>query len=167
MNIKKFKKIKPYHLLIVLALGVFLLVSSNFFASPKNQKTDNKKSEEITDDNIEKRLAETVKKIDGINDADVFITYENNGVKRHATNIKDDAVTGENNVTVKKETSAVMKKEGSLETPFVSEEILPQIRGVLIVASGADDLKLKEEIPVAISAVLGVPLHKVRVLPAK
>lgn len=166
MNIKKFKKIKPYHLLIVLALGVFLLVSSNFFASPKNYET-NKKSEEMTADNIEKRLAETVKKIDGINDADVFITYENNGVKRHATNIKDDAVTGENNVTVKKETSAVMKKEGSLETPFVSEEILPQIRGVLIVASGADDLKLKEEITVAISAVLGVPLHKVRVLPAK
>ena len=166
MNIKNFKKIKPYHLLIVLALGVFLLVSSNFFASPKNHET-NKKSEEMTADNIEKRLAETVKKIDGINDADVFITYENNGVKRHATNIKDDAVTGENNVTVKKETSAVMKKEGSLETPFVSEEILPQIRGVLIVASGADDLKLKEEITVAISAVLGVPLHKVRVLPAK
>ena len=166
MNIKKFKKIKPYHLLIVLALGVFLLVSSNFFASPKNHET-NKKSEEMTVDNIEKRLAETVKKIDGINDADVFITYENNGVKRHATNIKDDAVTGENNVTVKKETSAVMKKEGTLETPFVSEEILPQIRGVLIVASGADDLKLKEEITVAISAVLGVPLHKVRVLPAK
>ena len=166
MNIKKFKKIKPYHLLIVLALGVFLLVSSNFFVSPKNHET-NKKSEEMTADNIEKRLAETVKKIDGIDDADVFITYENNGVKRHATNIKDDAVTGENNVTVKKETSAVMKKEGSLETPFVSEEILPQIRGVLIVASGADDLKLKEEITVAISAVLGVPLHKVRVLPAK
>ena len=166
MNIKNFKKIKPYHLLIVLALGVFLLVSSNFFASPKNHET-NKKSEEMTVDNIEKRLAETVKKIDGINDADVFITYENNGVKRHATNIKDDAVTGENNVTVKKETSAVMKKEGTLETPFVSEEILPQIRGVLIVASGADDLKLKEEITVAISAVLGVPLHKVRVLPAK
>ena len=166
MNIKKFKKLKPYHLLIVLAVGVFLLVSSNFFASPKNHET-NKKSEEMTADNIEKRLAETVKKIEGINDADVFITYENNGVKRHATNIKDDAVTGENNVTVKKETSAVMKKEGSLETPFVSEEILPQIRGVLIVASGADDLKLKEEITVAISAVLGVPLHKVRVLPAK
>lgn len=167
MNIKNLKRVKPHHLLIVLAVGVFLLVSSNFFVPSKKQESDNNKSEAIVVNDIEERLGEIVKKIDGINDADVFITYENSGVKRHATNIKDDAVTGENNVTVKKETSAVMKKEGSLETPFVSEEILPQIRGVLIVASGADDLKLKEEITVAISAVLGVPLHKVRVLPAK
>ena len=95
MNIKNLKRVKPHHLLIVLAVGVFLLVSSNFFVPSKKQESDNNKSEAIVVNDIEKRLAEIVKKIDGINDADVFITYENSGVKRHATNIKDDAVTGE------------------------------------------------------------------------
>ena len=170
-NLKKLSKIKPYQLLIVLAIGVFLLVVSNFLTgAEKDKNTDNNKNqyyEQSNVNNIEKRLAEIVRKIDGIENADVFITYENNGVKRHASNIKDDAVTSEDTVTVKKETSAVMKREASAETPFVSEEILPQVRGVLIVASGADDLNLKEEISAAVSAVLGVPLHKVRVLPAK
>ena len=59
-----------------------------------------------------------------------------------------------------------MKKQSSSEEPFVSEEVLPQVRGVLIVAKGAGDAEVNAKITDAVSAVLGVPIHKVKILSA-
>lgn len=168
---KKLKKIKPQYLFILLITGVALLLFSNLYSEipkEKGEKTDKTESSHCTNDAtaLESRLAAVVEKISGVTDAEVFVTYENSGIKKHAIDAKDDATTSDESVTVKKETSAVMEKHSSNETPFISEEVMPQVRGVLIVAGGIKSSNIKDEIAEAVSAVLDVPVHKVKVLSA-
>jgi len=168
MDLKKLKQIKPYYLIILFVLGVLLLILSNV----KTEKVvkPSGETEKVTyecNGDTEKRLAAIIEKIEGIDDCNVFITYENNGVKKHATNVKNDETNSKDTVSTKKDVTAVMEKNSGMETPYIYEETMPQIRGVLIVASGNTDSKIKDEIVLAVSAVLGVSLHKVKVLPAK
>ena len=59
-----------------------------------------------------------------------------------------------------------MSRASSAEEPFVSEEKLPSIRGVLIVAEGVGKSEINAEITEAVSQVLGVAIHKVKILSA-
>lgn len=66
-----------------------------------------------------------------------------------------------------KEEQVVIIREGEKEVPIVIETKKPNIRGVLIVAKGADNIQVKTWIVEAVSRVLDVPAHKVSVLPKK
>ncbi|WP_461611401.1 stage III sporulation protein AG [Cytobacillus kochii] len=66
-----------------------------------------------------------------------------------------------------KEEQVVIIREGEKEVPIVIETKKPDIRGVLIVAKGADNIQVKTWIVEAVSRVLDVPAHKVSVLPKK
>ena len=170
-KIKKLKSIRLYHLLAVLAAGIALMLVSNLFAGITTEnKNDAKETVEAdTDKNIpelESRLAAIVGKIEGVSNVSVLITYENSGVKKHGIDSKEDVTSSGDTTSVKKESTAVMNKESSHEEPFITEEVMPQIRGVLIVAKGVNSSFVKSEIADAVSAVLGVAVHKVKVLSA-
>ena len=49
-------------------------------------------------------------------------------------------------------------------TPYVIKENKPEIKGVLILAEGADDSVVRSEITEAVASLLDVPVHKVSVL---
>lgn len=168
MNLKVLKQVKPHYLIILFVMGVLLLVFSN--SKTKNPDRPSKVTDTDTYESqpdIEKRLAAIIEKINGVGNCNIFITYENNGVKKHATNTKNDETSSKDTVSTKKDVTAVMEKKSGEETPYVYEETMPQIRGVLIVVSGNIDLKTKEDITSAVSAVLGVSLHKVKILTSK
>lgn len=60
----------------------------------------------------------------------------------------------------------LMKSTGtSREEPVVVREVKPIIGGILVVAEGAKDPKIKENINKAVSTLLDVPAHKVNVQP--
>ena len=171
MELKFLKKIKPQYFVMILGFGILLMIISNALLSGNghNNTSLNADSENFyrSRENIEKDLADIIEKIAGVECCDVFITYENNGVKKHVTDIKEDTINSKESLTTKRELNVVTEKKSGMETPYVSEEIMPQIRGVLIVAKNAENIKIKDQIATAISAVLGVSLHKVQILPAK
>ncbi len=49
--------------------------------------------------------------------------------------------------------------------PLLLEEKMPEILGVLIVADGADDPQVKENLTNAASTLLDISPHRVRVMP--
>ena len=57
----------------------------------------------------------------------------------------------------------VIIREGDKEVPLVQQTKKPTIRGVLIVAKGADNISIKKEIVEAVTRVLDVPSHRVAV----
>jgi stage III sporulation protein AG len=61
----------------------------------------------------------------------------------------------------------VIVREGDKEAPIVVRTDKPAVRGVLIVAKGADNIEVKKMIINAVTRMLGVPSHRVSVLPKK
>lgn len=62
---------------------------------------------------------------------------------------------------------AVIYRQGNEETPLVLMQKRPQVRGVIIVAEGAENPQLKAWIMEAVQRGLGVPPHRVAILPRK
>jgi stage III sporulation protein AG len=61
--------------------------------------------------------------------------------------------------------STVFEKDASgSEQPFVSEELEPEIAGVLVIAQGAADAEKCAEITEAVMALFDVPAHKIKVM---
>ena len=170
-KLKVLKNVKLVHLAAVLAVGVIMLVLANFQqgTNPKVKKDEVLNSDSLSDsaaEDAEKRLSSVVSKIKGVSNVSVFITYENSGVKKTGANTKENVNSGKESSVLTKENTAVMKREASCEEPFISEEKLPQVRGVLIVARGVDDPYINSQITEAVSTVLGVAVHKVKILPS-
>lgn len=66
--------------------------------------------------------------------------------------------------TVERKVVLIRDGQGG-EHPLVVKEIQPQVRGVLIVAEGAQQAVIRAELARAASRALGVPLYRVMVLP--
>ncbi len=61
--------------------------------------------------------------------------------------------------------TAVVVSQGAGSQPVVERVVLPRVRGVVVVASGAADARVKAVLSLAVQTLLGVPAHKVVVLP--
>lgn len=61
----------------------------------------------------------------------------------------------------------VIIQDGEKEVPIVIETKKPAIRGVLVVAKGAENIQVKKWIIEAVTRSLDVPSHRVSVLPKK
>ncbi|MDQ0269397.1 stage III sporulation protein AG [Cytobacillus purgationiresistens] len=66
-----------------------------------------------------------------------------------------------------KDEQLVIIRDGEKEVPIVLETKKPVIRGVLVVAKGAENVQVKSWIIEAVSRVLDVPSHRVSVMPKK
>lgn len=62
---------------------------------------------------------------------------------------------------------AVIYRQGNEEKPLILMQKRPQVRGVIIVAEGAENPALKAWIMEAVQRGLGVPPHRVAILPRK
>lgn len=65
------------------------------------------------------------------------------------------------------DTQLVILKNGDKEVPIVVQTKKPPIRGVLVVAKGAQNIEVKKWIVEAVTRVLGVPSYRVAVEPKK
>lgn len=165
MKQKILKRVKPAYLVIAMAMGVALMMLSNTFTPHDKEDTSQKiKEEDVYNTDAENKLKQIIESIDGVSNVKVFITYENKGVKKLAS-VGDNSSSDDGNK--KTDTSSrreVTVKNSSGESPFVDEEILPQVRGVIIAADGLENKTLAAEITDAVSAVLGVSVNRVKIL---
>lgn len=60
-----------------------------------------------------------------------------------------------------------MVQKGETDEPLVVETMKPKIRGVLVVAEGAENIEVKKWIIEAVTRVLDVPSYRVAVMPKK
>ena len=165
MDFKKLKSIKPIYLFAALSFGVIIVLLSGFSSDKPPPREENVQLNTVPDaSDIEKRLEEIINSIDGVSDATVFVTYENSGVKKVATETEEENSERDGQKSFSHKTTAVTKKEGNEQYPFVKEETLPQIRGVIIAAKGLGRAGLDAAITDAVSSAVGVSLHRVKIL---
>ncbi|EIJ78820.1 stage III sporulation protein AG [Bacillus methanolicus PB1] len=140
-----------------------------------------KKSEEKSlmqhyEEAYETQLKEALEGILGVDDVTVVVNVdatekqvlEKNFVTQSQTTTETDREGGTRKVEdASKDEQLVIIRNGEKEIPIVVETKKPEIRGVLVVAKGADNIQIKKWIIEAVTRVLDVPSHRVAVMPKK
>ena len=120
----------------------------------------------------ESELKDTLETMNGVSNVSVIVNvdsteekvYEKNAVSQHQITEETDRDGGERKVEdFSTDEKVVIIREGDKEVPLVQQTKKPTIRGVLVVAKGADNITIKKEIVEAVTRVLDVPSHRVAV----
>lgn len=177
----KEKKLKRSDWLILVLAGILILIIALPTDTKEKKQAEEAKENiskenntmEASKDEIEWKLEDILEKIDGAGDVKVMITYQDSGTQV----VEKDKNTSENSLEESDSTGGVRStKEQQLQestvyedadagnTPFVSKELLPKVEGILIVASGGDNQKVKQNISEAVLALFQVEAHRIKIV---
>ena len=163
---------------IILLVGVLLVVISipvkNTGKDSKAEYTeyneDVSHNDYVTD--IEKRLEEILLNTSGVGKNKVMITVKNTGKEVIYSQMDINSVftsetdSDSNRVTeeLSQKESVVYTEENGTSKPYIQDEEMPEILGVLIIAQGAGEASVVSEITQATSVLLGIPVNKIKVM---
>lgn len=114
---------------------------------------------------LETRLEETLSLIDGAGKVRVMITLKDSGEKVVEKDItrrtgQEEAGTGQTDLTQ----SSVYEKTDEGELPYISNELAPQVEGVLVVAQGGGNSLVKQNILQGVMALFPIEAHKITIV---
>lgn len=166
---------------VLAVLGVVLLLAGEKGADTKQQV-----SESILQANgtiqlqsssataqMERQLEQTLMQIKGAGTVTVQITVNNLGRKEYVTDVqKTERNTTETNGESQKQTTEVQENQTVVQQAgqngaLLHTETMPDIRGVLIVATGAEEASVQEQLLKAASTVLQLSTEHIIVLPGE
>ncbi|NLV77446.1 MAG: sporulation stage III protein AG [Tissierellia bacterium] len=172
------------NLFIILILGIILLIIANIFIENRNSNvktnlesaTVEGKLEAMEVDYgvlLEKKLEDILSQLKGVENVRVMITLEDtvekipafNTTKNNETTNEIDAHGGTREIIRDDMTiQVVTNSEGGM---IVLKEIKPKVKGVIVVAQGAEDIEVKEMLYEAVKTVLGISGNRVEVYSSK
>ena len=124
----------------------------------------------------EQSLKEILQKIVGVGEVDVLVTIEsteeivtdrNMTESQQTTNEKDQDGATRHVTQTTRSGEIVLYTESGNQKPLVRKTIKPVIRGVFMVAEGAENATVKKMIMEAVERGLGVPAHRISIAPRK
>jgi stage III sporulation protein AG len=124
----------------------------------------------------ENEMKEILETVIGVEDVSIMVNvdatslqiYEKNQKNQTQTTEETDKEGGKRVVTDQSnDEEIVMIRKGDEEIPVVVQTKKPEIRGVLVVAQGVDNVQIKKTVIDAVTRVLDVPSHRVQVAPKK
>ncbi|MCD8398510.1 MAG: stage III sporulation protein AG [Lachnospiraceae bacterium] len=185
----KWKSIKKDQIVILLLFGLLLVViawpsgdGADEASSVSEQEASaqtpsaNLSSEEDAENlttELETRLSGILSQVQGIGETRVMITLKSDGRKivekdteqsEEKEESTDEGSSSSSWQSSAGESTIYEKASDGSETPFVTEELAPEILGVLVIAQGADDSLVVTEITEAVMALFGVEAHKIKVM---
>ena len=124
---------------------------------------------------LEYKLADTLSKIQGAGHVTVQITARNSGRKEYALDIQrtsrttaeESADTTQHTTELQEQQTVVQQNRSGTQEALLVQETAPEIAGVLIVASGADNALVQERLLHAAAALLQLSLHQIVVMPGE
>jgi stage III sporulation protein AG len=176
------------NLIIVFCLGLALILIADFYKDIRIDRTaeegsynEGTQTEIRTADNtapdyvrgLENNLSSILGKIQGAGKVSVMITLKSG---TEIIPAKDESISDK--VTNENDTSGGTRKinekitddkvvftaaQGGSSKPLIIKEMNPEIKGVIVVAEGAKDSKIKFKISQAVQTVLDIPAHRVTV----
>ncbi|GKX66151.1 stage III sporulation protein AG [Inconstantimicrobium mannanitabidum] len=181
------KKENKWKLILALLLLVLLYMSISFFTSGPSNKTTMAKVDSNNDNNQSAalknyeeaqkiELKNILREVQGIGNVEVMISFESGETKVPAMDSNTQSSTteetdkeGGKRVTNQKTDGdkVVMSSSNGGNEPLIVKTYKPKITGVMVVAEGADDSKVKYDIAQAVSTLYGIGLDKVNVYPMK
>lgn len=173
------EKVMVLIIVLIIVAGIFIFtakqdkttVSSTEQAIPAATIPVDQSGIDALEKRLEEKIATNLESIQGVGKTKVLVSYTSGLKKEYA---RDESIT--------KRTSKETDKEGgtreTVETtesshlviagntnPLVVEEERPQVDGILVIAQGANDPKIREQIFEAVRVLLNVQPSKINVAP--
>lgn len=149
LKIEILRKIfKNKKILILLSVAALMYLFS-FMPTKDNEEVviNNFKAQELNESKLEKILSN----IEGAGKVRVYITYKNTGKNNLASDVNDA-----------EKTIKIIGKSGKQEV-YVTSVDNPEIAGILVTATGADNDIIKTEIKKCVKAATNVAYNKIEV----
>lgn len=164
-----------FKLTLIVILGVALMTFSNYGKSSGGQSG---RQEEITvssgtggyyssEEALEARLEEILSKIGGAGEVKVAVSFKATKEVEYAYNSEtsESISTEEGPDTVAQSKDQENRESLTLATendnPVIVKEYMPEVQGVLVVATGAGDPEVKQKLFSAVEGLLALPAHRI------
>lgn len=175
------KPVSFFFILILAGVGVVLLVAgngstpvSNRTAVPTGTTTPANTGGmvESIESRMESDLQRTLEGIAGVGavTVDLDLKTKNRMVWERQTQTSKRVTqeqTGVNTEESSEDQLVFAKGSDGIDRPVLKEELAPEILGVVVVAEGADDSRVKQLLTETVMTVLGIPAHRVLVVPGE
>lgn len=169
----RFKEIKKRYwppkkdqLLILVLLGLLLAV----IAVPVEKEQDETQEpeeaviQEVSEEpgmdygnRMEQKLKELLEQVEGVGEVQVMLTFADSGEKMVE---KDRSSSAED----RREETVYEERSSSERTPYVVSETNPRVEGVLVIAQGGGNSRIRQEILEAAQALFGIDAHKIKIM---
>ena len=165
----KIKKVKHHQVYLAVIVGViacmlYLSFSGIFGTKAQtNVSTQDDKNELNFSSSmeyvsyLENKLESVITNVKGVGKASIFISLEKGFEYIYVT--EEETSTTSNGTTVNKVNVVMLNGQ-----PILKEEIYPKIKGIVVVAQGAGDVKIKMNILSLIQTVIDVENSKINIL---
>ena len=164
-----------YLVVAVVCLGLLTLIwPQSTSVSPENAAPASLPTEGVAraKANLAGELEDILSQVDGAGKVQVSITLSSDGLKSYARNTKNeqretkelDSNGGDRNIKEENQSSDIAVSGGAA---LLVEDSAPEVVGVLVVAEGAQDSLVKEQLTDATTTLLNISPHQVRVVARK
>ncbi|WP_297435022.1 stage III sporulation protein AG [uncultured Clostridium sp.] len=186
-KLKKNKKVGPLLIillvLIIIGFGLSYLGDINNISKKEEGKVtilngDEDASIPTIDHEYEEKqrtdLSKILSKIEGVGNVEVMLRFGGSEIKVPATDNNNKQSTTEEtdseggkrvNTEALDDDKVVMKNDEDGNSPYILETKKPEVTGVMIVAQGAQDSKVKYEISKAVASLYDISLEDVSIFP--
>jgi len=165
-------------LIIAIIISIYASTLDTPSSKPDNEEESNGQmgihwvDEDSTQDQQEIKLEKALSAIKGAGKVEVMITYKSGKeIVPAFSNVESTIVTQEedtnggtrsiNQVDTNIQPVTISNSEGT--EPLVLKEVEPEIKGVIVIAEGAEDIRVKLELLRAVQVALGVKSNQVEV----
>lgn len=175
---------KKSQLLLILLTGLLLVVIA--IPTKKTQTVQDEDemvnakmavaSTDITEysEYLEGKIAGALEHVSGVGKTEIILTFSSNGQKivekdqqsDSQKTVEADSAGGTRNSEDRssERTSVYIQEADGSQTPYISEELLPEIQGVVVIAEGGDNAVVVKNITEAIQALFGLEAHKIKIM---
>lgn len=174
---------------IVIIIGIIVIIAGGTIFGGNKSKESNKTQQNAgsaggpsltaasSADDTELKLKSLLSQVQGVGKVDVMVTYYTSKEEVPAYDIKrnqsgtdeKDSEGGTRRVSEEEYESTLAYEDSSSggKSPVILKELEPEVKGVLVVAEGADSVVVRERVINAVAVLLDVPIHKVQVVQRK
>lgn len=169
------KQIENIVIFIVLLIIVIIVINSLFQEEKDNSNQMEQRevvSNNVQNDELESKLKKILSSMSGVGSVEVMVSYTNTvtqvpmyNTKENTTTIAEQDVNGGKRETkeVSNEQNIIFEEKSSTKIPAVKQTIMPEVIGVVVVAEGANNSVIKENIKNAVEAVVNIASHRIQV----
>lgn len=177
---KNYKKLMENLSICAIILVISILFINSFFSgkdettkTQPNNRVKSEQSDTYNNSDLENKLGEILSKISGAGNVSVMVSYKSTietiplyDIKDNETITEEKDTNGGVRKTTQKgyENQIIYDEEGSgRRTPVIGKKLMPKVEGVIVVATGGDNVMVKNNILKAVEAVTDVPSHKIQI----
>ncbi len=133
---------------VLLALGIILMMLGRGGGEAGDEAVST--GQQALD---EKKLCEILESVEGAGDVKVFISYSDGGYEIPLYDMQSSSGENEYDLSIKADANS----------PYIVRRMSPEIRGVLVTASGAGNTSVKMRLKESVRCATGVPPGRIHI----